>query len=179
DFTSPTYRGGDGKVYARSGVTTGYGRLGVVLKKVVSDPASTSLPADPGSKFGGGADAARNPDVVYPNDGVILPPNLGSIEVHFLPGASNTLFEIDFSNDVTDIRVFARCATPLGGGCIYSPQGGVWTWLSTTNGGRPRSRSRAPTTAAASSASRARSPCRSRKTQSTAASTTGPPTAAA
>lgn len=134
-FKSSTFTGGHTQVYARAATITTYGTLSVTLKKRVMDPDSTDLPADPSGKFTGTADDSRKPDVVYPNDGVLLPPNLGIIEVHFLPGAANTLFEIDFTNAVTDIRVFARCTHPLNDGCIYTPQGGIWGWLATTNGG--------------------------------------------
>ena len=61
--------------------------------------------------------AGRAPDLVYPNDGVLLPPNLGRLEFHFKPGAGNTLFELSFANPVTDVKVYLRC-TALNGGCM-------------------------------------------------------------
>jgi hypothetical protein len=73
--------------------------------------------------------------VVYPNDGVLLPPNLGRLEVHFLPGASNSLFEISFTNALTDIKVYTRCVLPMNGGCIYTPDATVWRWIAETNRG--------------------------------------------
>src|SRR5262249_50817292 len=82
---------------------------------------------------------ARNPELVYPNDGVLLPPNLFEIEVHFRPGpADNTLFEIAFANELTDVHAYARC-TPVGDpidpGCLYVPTREVWTGLAETNRG--------------------------------------------
>src|SRR4029079_4800034 len=61
------------------------------------------------------------------------------IEVHFRPGSTeNTLFEIGFSNALTDVRASARC-TPVGEahdpGCLYVPTREVWTGLAETNRG--------------------------------------------
>jgi hypothetical protein len=73
---------------------------------------------------------------VYPNDGVLVPPNLRLLEIHFKPGpAANTLFEISFHNDLTDIAVYTRCLVPLNGGCIYTPDATVWQWIAETNRG--------------------------------------------
>ena len=54
------------------------------------------------------------------NDGVLLPPNLRLLEVHFRPGARNTLFELTFTNDLTDLKVYTRCVVPMNGGCIFT-----------------------------------------------------------
>jgi hypothetical protein len=98
-----------------------------------------ALPASPAQPLAGPADATRAPELVYPNDGVLLPPNLFEIEVHFRPGvAANTLFEIGFANALTDVRAYARCA-PVGDaidpGCLYVPTRDVWTGLAETNRG--------------------------------------------
>jgi hypothetical protein len=77
-------------------------------------------PADAPSKFGGKADASRNPSIVYPADGVLVPPNMGTLEFHFMPGTGNSLFEIDFESADVSLKVYATC-TPVGGGCVYSP----------------------------------------------------------
>jgi hypothetical protein len=63
------------------------------------------------------------------------PPNLGRLEIHFRPGNGNTLFEIAFANKVTDVKVYARCALPMNGGCIYQPDPTVWAWIAETNRG--------------------------------------------
>ncbi|HEX3766652.1 MAG TPA: hypothetical protein VHW23_48490, partial [Kofleriaceae bacterium] len=49
------------------------------------------------------------PQLVYPPDQVLLPPNMNVIEVQFLPGAGNTLFEIDFKNSAIDVRFETMC----------------------------------------------------------------------
>ena len=97
--------------------------------------AMPALPATPATPFGGPADTMRAPQLVYPNDGVLLPPNLNGVEVHYRPGStSNTLFEIAFANANTDVRVYTRCVT-LEDGCVYRPDPAVWHQVSETNRG--------------------------------------------
>jgi hypothetical protein len=38
-----------------------------------------------------------------------------------------------FQNEVTDVKGYFTCHTPVGGGCIYTPDPEVWGWLSQTN----------------------------------------------
>jgi hypothetical protein len=137
-FKSTVEHGGRTRVVAQRSDVLGETGLVIRLRERYEDPGSGGLPADPGAPFEGPPDAARAPDVVYPNDGVLLPPNLRLLEVHFRPGANNTLFELSFTNDLTDVIVYTRCAVPLNGGCIYQPDVKVWQWLAETNrGGAP------------------------------------------
>jgi hypothetical protein len=97
--------------------------------------AMPPLPTTPAQPFGGPADTTRAPQLVYPNDGALLPPNLNGVEVHYRPGATtNTLFEIGFANANTDVRVYTRCVT-LGDGCVYRPDAAVWQQVAETNRG--------------------------------------------
>jgi hypothetical protein len=141
-FTSTTQQGGRTEVQARAGSVSGTASLTLVLKRQLPIPPGSggpALPPDPGTKFGGPADASRAPTLVYPNDGVVLPPNLGRIEVHWLRGpAQNTLFELGFKNSVTDVRLYVRCERPDGvqdDGCIVEPTGEAWTFIAETNRG--------------------------------------------
>ena len=133
-LTTATDRGGELSVLASAGGVLGSTGLSVVLKRRVFDP-NASVPPMADQHFGGPADPGRAPQVVYPNDGVLVPPNLGHLEVHFLPGKGNTLFEIGFQNALTDVRVYTRCTQPLGSGCIYNVDDQTWKWLSQTNQG--------------------------------------------
>ncbi|MFO0685536.1 MAG: hypothetical protein U0234_25980 [Sandaracinus sp.] len=142
-FTSGTTSGGVGQVSARANgmvVTTTLTVRFVATHSVPPTGAGAPIPAMPGTLFGGSADASRAPELVYPNDGVLLPPNLGRVEIHWRVGSpANTLFEIGFSNDVTDVRFYTRCERPAGvadGGCIYEPSGGDWTSIAETNRGQ-------------------------------------------
>ena len=78
-----------------------------------------TAPADSPSRFGGAEDPARAPTLVYPGDGVILPPNLTGFEVHFRPGTGNTLFEVALLGDRGTVRVYTPC-TAVGGGCVLA-----------------------------------------------------------
>jgi hypothetical protein len=135
-FTSFTTRGGSTRVTAALGGVSGSTNLSLILRKRYVDPDSADdLPDDPGDAFAGDEDAERAPQLVYPNDGVLVPPNLRDIEIHFLPGEDNELFELSFTNTFTDIVLYLRCTFELNGGCIYQPDATLWTWLAQTNRG--------------------------------------------
>jgi hypothetical protein len=137
-FKSVTNRGGKGNVSAILDGVTGKTTLTLVYQSVIKDPASTMLPADVDTRFGGMTDMARAPDIVYPNDGVLLPPNLGKLEVHFLPGTGNTLFQLSIASTYTNVKIYLGCTTPLNGGCVYVPDATAWSALATANrGGDP------------------------------------------
>lgn len=134
-LTTGTAKGGITQVVASGGSVTGTTGVTIRLEATYSDPSSTGLPTDPGPLFGGPADAARAPQLVYPNDGVVVPPNLGRLELHFRPGAGNTLFELTFESAVLKLVVYLRCTTPLNGGCIYMPDPQVWSWIAESHRG--------------------------------------------
>jgi hypothetical protein len=134
-FTSVTNRGGRGTVSAILDGVTGTTSLTLVYQRTLNDPGSTGLPMDVATHFGGTTDAARSPDIVYPNDGVMLPPNLGKLEFHFVPGANNTIFELSISSTYTNVKIYLQCTTPLNGGCIYLPDGAAWSAIAAANRG--------------------------------------------
>jgi hypothetical protein len=105
-----------------------------------SNEATPALPADPESAFTGTLSPARAPLLVYPNDGVLLPPNLGQLEVHFLPGAvDNTLFRVEFASDTTTIAHYTRCYSDAGafvsGACALTLSGAELESLASSNQG--------------------------------------------
>jgi hypothetical protein len=130
--------GGVVGVKAQNGALTGSAVLTIKFSAVnlADGPgAMPALPTTPDQKFGGPADTARAPQLVYPNDGVLLPPNLNGIEVHYRVGSTqNSLFEISFANDATNVRVYTRCV-PLEDGCVYRPDAMVWRQIAETNRG--------------------------------------------
>jgi hypothetical protein len=155
NFTSSTTVGGTSTVRARLGTTSVSTDITVKLDQKVTDTrapgGTTPMPADPDGRFGGAVDTALKPRIVYPNHGVMVPPNLGQLEIHFLSGPStNSLFELQFSNTITNVRVYLRCYLPPGftpptgavptgqRGCIYTPEDKVWKFLAESNrGGQP------------------------------------------
>jgi hypothetical protein len=158
-FSGSTFRssatvGGTSYVRAQIGTTSVSTPVTVKMAQRLPDnaPGSSTLPNQPESRFDGQVDATRKPEIVYPNSGVMVPPNLGQLEIHFLPdlrtksATNNTLFELAFSNAVTDVRVYLRCYLPSGftlptgitRGCIYTPSTQVWKFLAESNrGGQP------------------------------------------
>lgn len=136
NFTSTTEHGGRTRVMAVSGAVEGSTGLTLRIRQRYTDPGSADLPADPSPLFEDtNDDPARALSMVYPTDAVLTPPNLQKLEFHFLPGAGNTVFELAFDNDMTDVRVYARCTLPMSGGCIYVPDRRVWRWIAETNRG--------------------------------------------
>ena len=72
------------------------------------DCPGCTFPPDNAPPCGGGPPAIN---IVYPNDGVLVPPNMNTISVQWTPfGAGFTEFEIDFANANTDVRIITKCA---------------------------------------------------------------------
>lgn len=134
-FTSVTTHGGATQVVASGGSQQATTGLTVMFKQSYNDPGSTGLPTDPSGLFNGTDSAARAPSLVYPNDNVLVPPNLGKLEFHFMPGTGNTVFQLSMKNATTDITVYLQCTLPMNGGCIYLPDETLWGWLANSNRG--------------------------------------------
>lgn len=139
--TDPPQRGGTLTVQAQAAnpanaLVTATTSLTVQLVAQLSDPSGAAVPANAQSLFGGpadggafdsgladgappgGLDPTRAPTVYYPNDGVMLPPNLKQLEVHWQPGsANNTLFRVSFASAAANIVYYVRC----GNGSIAAP----------------------------------------------------------
>jgi hypothetical protein len=78
--------------------------------KLVGEMLGEGVPDDAAEHFEGDADDAFAPELVYPNDGVLLPPNLGSLEVHFRAGnAENSLYQVAFESDSTSLHYYTEC----------------------------------------------------------------------
>jgi hypothetical protein len=86
-------------------------------------------------------------NVVYPNDGALVPPNMNVISVQWTPfGSTFKEFEVDFENGVTDMRVVTKCATQTvdteqppqaSGGCELLLDPNMWKFVSNQNRGGP------------------------------------------
>src|SRR5205085_9524421 len=97
-------------------------------------------PGNAGGQFGGAGSSSNPacaPTLLYPPDGVLLPPNTNVIEIHFDRGTPpNNLFEISFSNALTDVRIYTACtgSTPadgmaVGSGCIFELSQSEWDFI--------------------------------------------------
>ena len=113
-----------------------------VIQPTAGTPAATpDIPADPGSVFQGTEDPTLAPTLIYPNDGVLLPPNLGTFEIHFMPGAqSNELYEISLQSTFIDQRFYTRCysdpARFVTGTCVQELDADTVNILSESNRGK-------------------------------------------
>lgn len=98
--------------------------------KVVVGPGA---PADAPGKFGGPVDPGAAVQVVYPSSGILVPPNMNSLEIHFIPAPGQQLFELSFSSSTVAYTVYTTC-TALNGGCIFAPDASFWQQMA--NGAR-------------------------------------------
>jgi len=131
--TDPPQRGGKVTVQAQAAntddpVTTVTTTLTVTItdsgQAAAGSPGATpAIPSDPGSEFTGTDSPTLAPTLVYPNDGVLLPPNMQQLEIHFLPGKTGELYEISILSDFSEYRYYTRCyADPskfLAGTCAF------------------------------------------------------------
>jgi hypothetical protein len=104
-----------------------------------SPEATPAIPGDPEAKFAAPL-GTGSPFIVYPTNGVIFPPNLGRLDVHFQRGAAeHTLFQVAFESPLTRLVAYTRCyANPaefLANSCAFTLEGGALEALATTNGG--------------------------------------------
>ena len=88
-------------------------------------------------------------NIVYPYDGVLVPPNMNVISVMWTPfGTAFKEFEVDFVNSVTDMHVVTKCATQTmdteqpapvaSGGCELQLDPTMWKFVANQNrGGDP------------------------------------------
>ncbi len=132
--------GGSVRITASANGVSATATLVVFYSFTGADPGQTNVPPDASTRFAGKPnDPGRAPGLVYPNDGVLFPPNITGIEVHFTPGGNNTLFQVSFDGPGSSINTFVRCTAPNGiNGCIYQPDPGLWSAVARSNAGLGR-----------------------------------------
>lgn len=139
DDSTSTFTGSDGSADGNGIDTDGmFGGDGGTT--VHSDYPCTGCPAFPPLPAPACDPSVLGPaTLVYPLDGMLLPPNMNVLEVQFVPPAKATLYEVDFENGITDVRVETMC-TPVpdvrGGaskGCGVTLPQGAWNDIANTN----------------------------------------------
>lgn len=130
-FTSATDRGGHTKVRATARGLTAEGNLTVRIQTVIVEP---DAPADAPGKFEGTV-AGPAPELVYPPDDVLVPPNLNELEFHYRPGAGQTLFELTVVGSAVELKVYFPCR-PLGTGCEWKPSETTWQLIAEAERGQ-------------------------------------------
>jgi WD40-like Beta Propeller Repeat len=143
-FTANTTHGGTTLVHATWQGLTGYATLHVKLHASISTDTCPGCPPFPPDTTPACTGAAMSPAIIYPPNGALVPPNMNVLETQFDQGMGNTLFEIDYQNAATDVRVETRCNVitdskgNVTNGCAYDLSQQVWDFLATSNrGGDP------------------------------------------
>jgi hypothetical protein len=141
-FTSNTTKGGTTLVHAVYNGLTGAATVHVKLHSTVTTncPGCPAFPDMGAMSCGAGTD----PMLVYPPDGVLIPPNMNVLQVQFMPGTGTMFYEVDFENAAIDVRVETKC-NPITdtrmaatGGCSYDLDQQVWDLIAQANrGGDP------------------------------------------
>ena len=120
---SSASQGGITEVIATYKEVTGRARLRVVYRLSVLSPKA---PADSASRFGGGAVPKRAPKIVYPTSGVLLPPNLHQLEIHWDKGSGNDLFLVKIVSPLMELKLYTTWNT-------YNLTGPLWRTVANTN----------------------------------------------
>lgn len=130
-FTTALDRGGVTRIIATYRGTTTSTTLTVRVERVViAGGADASTPG----RFDGAATGGAGPEVVYPSDGTLVPPNLGLLEVHFREAGAEA-FELNFEAPSVNLRIFMGCPERASGGCIYTFDRDTWETLSSAAAG--------------------------------------------
>lgn len=102
--------------------------------RMVTTVIDPGAPPDAPAKFGGTNNPSLAPEIAYPPEGALIPPNMNELEVQFTPKGGADLFEVGFSNDLIDLRIYTKCKT-AGAGCGVQPDEATWKALSTAGRG--------------------------------------------
>lgn len=130
-FVSGTELGGLTTIRAQIGSAIAVTSLTLTLDRVI---VVSPAPADAPTRFGGAVDPSVGTELVYPNDGVVIPPNLGELEFHYRTGGAE-LFELHFDTPAVDLSIYFACPEDVPGGCIYTPDRAAWDAISTAAAG--------------------------------------------
>jgi hypothetical protein len=126
-FTSVASRGGRTKILATAVTMTAETFVTVKLVKqhIVTTPQNPTGPTNAPSLFASAADGTEKTELLYPPNGVLLPPNLSSLEV-MAKAKHADLFEVSLQSQFVDIKLYAE-ALPV------KIDGAVWTALAGSN----------------------------------------------
>ncbi len=102
---------------------------------VDTDIVTPSAPSDAPTRFGGTPDPSHAPELVYPLDGVMVPPNLSQLEFHYLTNGG-TVFQLAFTAGPSHVRIYFGCPESVGAGCVFMPDETTWGVLAAAARGR-------------------------------------------
>src|SRR3569623_1891832 len=82
-----------------------------------------------GDMFDGATESGTGgPTIAYPENNVIVPPNMGQFDVHWQPGAGQNLFEISLQNQYVNLKIHKAATGPAYS--FYLPA--EWTAVAST-----------------------------------------------
>lgn len=125
--------GAAGKTTVRAQLDGDKGSASLTLR-VRAVVIAKGAPPDAPDKFGGPDDPGRAPELVYPPDGVLVPPNINELELQWRK-RNATLFEISLLGDGLDLRIYTPCA-PVGDGCALVPDEPTWQLMTQVTRGK-------------------------------------------
>ncbi len=96
---------GKTKLLATLETVSAESELTVYVKKRILDPDVP--PTTPTDFDTATEDAALAPSIVYPSDKILVPPNIGTFDVHWRTDASS-LFELRMANEYVDVRRYTK-----------------------------------------------------------------------
>jgi TolB protein len=85
-------------------------------------------PLDARERFAGSDRSGTAPSIAYPIDGVLLPPNLGGLEIHFVP-SGHVLFESEFEQAGEVLMLVYDDCDVRGSGCALALSDAMWAVL--------------------------------------------------
>lgn len=100
----------------------------LVTVNVHTEHVDESAPDDAPDLFEGEEDPGQAPAVLYPPDGVLIPPNLADVDFQWDPGAGNDLWQVRFSGEYLEMEVYLADTS-------FVPVDLLWEQLVPGNGG--------------------------------------------
>src|SRR3569832_92141 len=114
------------QVIATNGTLMGSAKLTV---HVIGSRDDGTVPAGAGDMFDGATESGTGgPTIAYPENNVIVPPNMGQFDVHWQPGAGQNLFEISLQNQYVNLKIHTAATGPAYS--FYLPA--EWTAVAST-----------------------------------------------
>ncbi len=102
-FTTSDKFGGEGTVVAVLQGVSGEAQFTVHVHSVHVDDGA---PSDADTMFGGTEDPAIAPNLLYPADGVLLPPNLTDVNFMWDGGAGNDIWKLRFEGEFMEMDIY-------------------------------------------------------------------------
>jgi hypothetical protein len=119
-------RGGATQVRARAGSVEATAALIVIVRDQHVAPGTRP---DAGAHFAGAENPSLAPMVVYPADWVLVPPNLGTMELQWQRPTGTDLYDLHFVSDFVDLHIYTQQTG------TYTPSPEEWRWLADSHRG--------------------------------------------